>query len=53
MIANGKPDAPPRSFAAKSLSYVAWSHGGRSYMLVARAPEQQVAERAGTLAARF
>lgn len=53
VIANGKPDAPPRSFARESLSYVAWSHGGRSYMLVARAPEQQVAERAGTLAARF
>lgn len=53
VIANGGPDAPPRTVTREGLSYVAWSRGGRSYMFVARMPEQRVAELAQTLAARF
>jgi anti-sigma factor RsiW len=53
VIANGKPDAPPRAVAREGLSYVTWSRGGRSYMFVAHMPEQQVADLAQTLTARF
>ncbi len=53
VIANGESDAPPRTVAREGLSYVAWSRGGRSYMFVAHMPEQQVADLAQTLAARF
>ena len=41
VIANGKPDAPPRTVAREGLSYVTWSRGGKSYMFVAHMPEQQ------------
>jgi len=53
VIANGKPDAPPRTVARENLSYVTWSRGGRSYMFVARMPQDRVAELAQTLVARF
>ncbi|HZZ62804.1 MAG TPA: hypothetical protein VFE63_16850 [Roseiarcus sp.] len=53
VIANGEPDAPPRTVTREGLSYVAWSRGGRSYMFVGRMPEQRVAELAQTLVARF
>ena len=53
VIANGKPDAPARTVIRERLSYVTWSGGGRSYMFVARMPEQRVADLAQGLAARF
>jgi anti-sigma factor RsiW len=53
VIANGKPDAPPRTVAREGLSYVTWSHGGRSYMFVGRMPEQRIAELALPLTTRF
>ena len=53
VIANGERDAPPRTVAREGLSYVTWSRAGRSYMFVARMPEQRVAELAQTLSARF
>ena len=53
VIANGKPDAPPRAVAREGLSYVTWSRGGKSYMFVAHMPEQRIADLAQTLAARF
>jgi anti-sigma factor RsiW len=53
VIANGRPDAQPRTVTREGLSYVAWSRGGRSYMFVGRMPEQRVAELARTLVARF
>ena len=53
VIANGKPDAPPRTVGRDGLSYVAWSRGGRSFMFVGRMTEQRVAELGQTLAARF
>jgi len=52
-VANGKPDAPARTVVREGLSYVTWSRAGRSYMFVARMPEQQVDELAQTLVARF
>ena len=53
VIANGKPDAPPRTVAREGLSYVTWSRAGRSYMFVAHMPDQQVADLAQTLTTRF
>ena len=53
VIANGKPDAPPRMVAHEGLSYVTWTRGGRSYMFVGRMPEQRVAELALPLTAQF
>jgi anti-sigma factor RsiW len=53
VIADGKPDAPARTVAHEELSYVTWSKGGRSYMLVARMPEQKVADLAQPLVSRF
>ncbi len=53
VIANGKPDAEPRTVTREGLSYVTWSRGGRSFMFVARLPEQRVAELAQPLVARF
>ena len=53
VIANGKPDAPPRAVRREGVSYVAWSRGGRSFMFVGRMAEERVAELGQTLAARF
>ncbi len=53
VIANGKPDAPPRTISRQGVSYVAWSRGGRSFMFVGRMPEQRVAALGLTLATRF
>ena len=53
VIANGKLDAPPRTVGREGLNYVTWSRAGRSYMFVARMPEQHVDELAQTLVARF
>jgi len=53
VIDDGKPDAQPRMAARQGLSYVAWSRGGRSFMFVARLPEDRVAELALPLETRF
>ena len=53
VIANGKPDAPARTVTREGLSYVTWSRARRSYMFVARMPEQRVADLAQSLSARF
>ena len=53
VIANGKPDASPRTLSREGLSYVFWSRGGRSFMFVGRLPEQRVAALGLTLATRF
>jgi anti-sigma factor RsiW len=53
VTANGNPDAPPRNVSGEGLSYTTWSHGGKSFMFVARMPENQVADLAQTLVDRF
>jgi anti-sigma factor RsiW len=53
VTANGERDAAPRTVAREGVSYVTWSRAGRSYMFVARMPEQRVAELAQTLSAHF
>jgi anti-sigma factor RsiW len=53
VIANGRPDAPPRAVRRDGLSYLAWSRGGRSFMFVGRMTEERIAELGQTLAARF
>jgi anti-sigma factor RsiW len=53
VMADGKPDAPPRTVTREGLTYVTWSRRGRGYMFVARMPEQRVAELAQLLLARF
>jgi anti-sigma factor RsiW len=53
ITANGAEDAKPRAEMRGGFSTASWSHGGRSYMVVAQQPEDQVAELAQTFAARF
>ena len=53
VIANGEPDASPRTVTREGVSYVTWSRGGRSYMFVGRMPEQQVADLAHPVVTRF
>ena len=53
VFADDKPDAPPRTVAREGVSYVTWSREGKSYMFVAHMFEQQVADLAQTLSARF
>jgi len=53
IIANGGADTPNHSERRGDLALSSWSHGGRGYLMVGRAPEQQVAELAQTLKARF
>lgn len=53
VIADRKPDAPPRMVSREDFSYVTWSRAGRSYMLVARMPKQRIAALSQPLIARF
>jgi anti-sigma factor RsiW len=53
VIANGEPDASPRTVTREGVSYVTWSRGGRSYMFVGRMPEQQLADLAHPIVTRF
>jgi len=53
VISNGEKSSPLRTEARNGVSYATWSKDGKSYMLVARMPEAQVAELAQPLAARF
>ena len=53
VIANGAKTLPLRTEARDGLSYAAWSKDGKSYMLVARMPEAQIAELARPLESRF
>lgn len=53
VIADGAPDAPPRTAEEKSVSHVTWSRGGKSYMLVAHMPAREVDDLARNLVARF
>ena len=53
VIANGGADTPNHSERRGDLALSSWSHGGRGYLMVGRAPEEQVAELAQTLKARF
>ena len=53
VIADGKPDAAARAVARDGLSFVTWTRGGKSYMLLARMPKDEVAELAQPLTARF
>jgi anti-sigma factor RsiW len=53
VIANGGADTPNRSERRGDLALSSWSDGGRGYLVIGRAPEDQVAEFAQTLKARF
>jgi anti-sigma factor RsiW len=53
VIANGGADAPNRSEKRGDLALSSWSDSGRGYLVIGRAPEDQVAEFAQTLKARF
>lgn len=53
VIANGAKTSPLRTEARDGLNYGAWSKDGKSYMLVARLPEAQIAELARSLESRF
>jgi anti-sigma factor RsiW len=53
VIANGDKPSPPRTERRGDVSYATWSKDGKSYMLVARMPEAQVAELAKPLVTRF
>jgi anti-sigma factor RsiW len=53
VIANGGADTPNRSEKRGDLALSSWSDGGRGYLVIGRAPEDQVAEFAQTLKARF
>jgi anti-sigma factor RsiW len=53
LTANSEPDAPPRSEKRDAVSLATWSRGGRGYLVIGRKPEQQIAELARTLEARF
>ncbi|MBV9286658.1 MAG: hypothetical protein JO288_02365 [Hyphomicrobiales bacterium] len=53
VIANGEKTSPLRAVSARGVNYATWSKDGKSYMLVARMPEAEVAELARPLEARF
>ena len=53
VIANGGADTPNHSEKRGDLALSSWSHGGRGYLVIGRLPEEQVAELAETLKARF
>jgi anti-sigma factor RsiW len=53
IIANGGTNTPDRSEKRDGLSLSSWSRGGRGYLVIGRAPEEQVAELAQTLKTRF
>jgi anti-sigma factor RsiW len=53
VIANGERTSPLRTLARDGVSYATWSKDGKSYILIARMPEAQVAELAQPLEARF
>ena len=53
VIANGGADSPNHSEKRGDLALSSWSHGGRGYLVIGRAPEALVAESAQNLKARF
>jgi anti-sigma factor RsiW len=53
VIADGAKASPLRTETRGLFSYAAWSKDGKSYMLVGRMPEAEVAELAQPLVARF
>jgi anti-sigma factor RsiW len=53
VLANGGADTPNRSEKRGDLALSSWSHGGRGYLVIGRAPGEQVGELAQTLKARF
>jgi anti-sigma factor RsiW len=53
VTANGEQTSPLRTEARDGLSYATWSKDGRSYILIARMPEAQVAELARPLQSQF
>ena len=53
VTADGASTAPLRIEKGDGVSYATWSKDGKSYMLVARLPEAQVAELARPLQSRF
>jgi anti-sigma factor RsiW len=53
VIANGERTSPLRTVTRDDVSYATWSKDGKSYILIARMSEVQVAELARPLEARF
>jgi anti-sigma factor RsiW len=53
VTANGEKTSPLRTGVRDELNYATWSKDGKSYILIARMPEAQVAELARPLEARF
>jgi hypothetical protein len=53
VTANGERTLPLHTEARDGLSYATWSKDGKSYILIARLPEAQIAELARPLEARF
>ena len=53
IIANGQPDAALQKASRGNMSMASWASGGRGYVVIARAPQAQVAEMAAALKPRF
>ena len=53
IIANGGADAPTHAERRGDYSLASWSHAGRSYLVIGRLPEQQIADLARALEKRF
>ena len=53
IIANGGANTPNRSEKRDGLALSSWSRGERGYLVIGRAPEEQIAELAQTLKTRF
>jgi anti-sigma factor RsiW len=53
VIANAGACTPNHAEKREDLALSSWSHGGRGYLVIGRLPEDQVAELAQTLKARF
>jgi anti-sigma factor RsiW len=53
IFANGKPDAAMRRESRGDYSLASWERGGRGYMVIAQAPQDQVAELANALMRKF
>jgi anti-sigma factor RsiW len=53
LTANGGADAPMRLERRGELSLSSWSRAGRGYLVIARLPEEQVANLGLTLEKRF
>ena len=53
VLSGARADAEAHSERRGDLSLTSWTNGGRSYLVIGRLPEQQIAELAGIFEKRF